>query len=97
LPQLLQFWGLLVMFVSHPSPGMPLQFWNPALQLKPHDPFVQNGVALAALHAWPQLPQLLTSVAEFTSQPSFVTTLQFLKGWMQLLIWQVPAVQAGIA
>ena len=75
-PQLLT---LVSRLVSQPSAEFWLQSACDALHVPPppvHAPFVQDW---PVLHAWPQAPQLLTSVSEFTSHPFSALPSQSMK------------------
>src|SRR5262249_41546073 len=56
-----------------------------------HTPAVQ---ACPSEHAWPQMPQLLTLVRRFVSQPLAGLPSQFPKPEAQKAIWHCPAVHA---
>ncbi len=76
-PHAPQFVRLVDVFASHPSAATPLQSANGARHVNPHVPPVQLTTAFAlAGHAFPQAPQWLVLVDEFTSQPSTGTPLQ---------------------
>ena len=67
LPQVPQF-DRVFSGASQPSAAMPLQFPQPASQLKPHIPAVQDGVEFGLAQALPQAPQLVVVVTD-VSQP----------------------------
>jgi hypothetical protein len=97
LPQPPQFCGLLVMLISQPSDGTPLQFAKPELQLDTvQEPLEQAGVPFGALQLLPQPPQLFTLVLVLISQPFAGLPSQFAKPELQLATAQLPATQAGV-
>jgi len=70
LPQAPQFAVLVERFTSQPLDGLPSQLPYGRLQVATaHAPPLQVGIALARLHAAPQLPQLATLVERLASQP----------------------------
>jgi hypothetical protein len=67
-----QFERLVFRFVSQPLPALPSQLPRPGLHVDtPHTPFTQFGVPPPLGQTFPQLPQLLMSVAVLVSQPLF--------------------------
>jgi hypothetical protein len=83
--------------VSQPSVGSLLQSSNPAL----HDPMPQVdalhvGVPLATKHTFPHPPQLSTSVAVSTSQPSVLLALQSASVPLHAESPHVPLTQFGV-
>ena len=57
-------------FASQPLVATPSQLPNPVLQVpSTHEPLEHAAPALAKEHALPQLPQLVTVVLVFVSQP----------------------------
>src|SRR5438093_438799 len=67
-PHAAQF-GIVPVFASQPSPTVPLQFANPALQLATvHCPPEQPAVPFVTVHWFPHEPQFETSLAKVVSQ-----------------------------
>jgi hypothetical protein len=65
--------GEVARLVSQPLPATPSQSPKPALQVKPHVPRAQVGVALGrAEHTVPHAPQLVRSVWRFTQRPAHI-------------------------
>jgi hypothetical protein len=101
VPQAPQLVTLFVVFTSHPLPATPSQLPQPALQeATPQAPAEQPRVPFGgATQTVPQLPQLLTSLPVFTSQPLAVWPSQFLYGALQEAMPQTldeqPAVPFG--
>jgi hypothetical protein len=70
MPQVPQWAGLLVVLVSHPFPGWPSQFPNPALHVNPQRPFEQVRCEFGGWgQMTPQFPQLLTLLDVLTHPP----------------------------
>jgi hypothetical protein len=62
-PHVLQLFTSFVVFTSQPSEAVLLQSANPVLhEATAQADEVHVAVALARLHTWPQVPQLLTSL-----------------------------------
>src|SRR4051812_39362325 len=59
----------------------------------PQAPALHDGVALAAAHGWLHPPQLLTSLARFTSQPLACTPSQSANPFWQTVKPQTLAAQ----
>src|SRR5947209_7738699 len=98
LPHAPQFATSVSRFTSQPSFAFLLQSANGAVHAPiPHVPMAQPGAPLAtAAHTLPQAPQLATSLAEFTSQPSALFMLQSLNAPVQALTPHTPAAQPGV-
>jgi hypothetical protein len=75
-PQRPQCEGLVPRLTSQPSVALALQSAKPEAQVMPQAPAAQVAVPLAALHALPQRPQLVTLVARAVSQPLEATPSQ---------------------
>jgi hypothetical protein len=93
--QLPQCVGSVSTLVSHPSPVLPLQLAQPAAHVSTHTPEVQAEVAWFVLHAVAQLPQWVTSLFRFDSQPLARVPSQFPKPPLQV-IPHTPAVQVAV-
>lgn len=72
-------------FTSQPLAALPSQLANPALQVMPQTPAVQNGVPLVLLHAVPQPPQWLVLFWVFVSQPFETLPSQLPKPALQVM------------
>jgi hypothetical protein len=75
-PQPPQLETLLVVAVSQPSLGLPLQSPYPAAQVPPHIPLVHVGEMWFVLHARPQPPQLVMLEEVSVSHPFAATPSQ---------------------
>jgi hypothetical protein len=97
-PQPPQFVTDVLVFTSQPFAVPPSQFPNPGLQLaNVHAPFEHAGVALANEHALPHVPQFVTDVFVFTSQPFVELPSQSAIGAMQLERMHTPPTQVALA
>lgn len=75
--QVAQLFTSMVVLISQPSAGEPLQFAKPALHAPiTHALDAQLAAALANEHAWPQLPQLVTLLVRIVSHPLAVLPSQ---------------------
>jgi hypothetical protein len=98
VPHAPQLFTLLCVFVSQPSPAMPLQFAKPALHIPTaHVPAAQTGAAFAVAHTVPHAPQLFTLLCVFVSQPFAAFPSQSAKPALHIPIVHVPAVHPGVA
>lgn len=71
---------------------------KPALQVAEHALIAQTALPLAtAGHAFPQAPQLATSLVVMTSQPLAAVLSQLPKPVLHMATPQIPAVQFGVA
>jgi len=77
-PHAPQLFTSVLVLVSQPSLGLPLQSLNPEAQEGTHAPPVHALVPCAFVHAVPHAPQLFTSVLVAVSQPSLGLLLQSL-------------------
>src|SRR5579871_3819960 len=85
-------------FASQPFRSFPSQLENPTLHMATtHLPAMQAACAFCRLQTLPHAPQLLTSVAMLTSQPSLRLWLQSAKPMLQPVSTHVPPLQATIA
>jgi hypothetical protein len=97
LPQAPQWPTVVLVLVSQPSAGLPLQLPKPGLQLATAQvPFTHAALPFAMEQAFPQAPQLLTSLPTLTSQPSATAPLQFTQPASQLAMLHVPLVHTGV-
>src|SRR5262249_13706378 len=84
-------------FVSHPSAYCPLQSAKPVLHVaSPHVDLAHAAVPMAAEHALPHEPQLVTLVVRSVSQPFVATPSQSPSPTEQVEIPQVPLTQLGV-
>ncbi len=91
LLQVPQLPALVAVLVSQPSTGPALQVRkDPEHAVEPQLPAEQAAVSAPVWgHALPQLPQLATSLAPLTSQPSLASPLQSRNSPWQLS-WHLP-------
>jgi hypothetical protein len=97
LPHMLQLFGSLRRFASHPLVMLPSQLSKPGLHVIEHAEPLQLGVPLFMLHAWPQPPQLPVEVVVFTSHPLPAMPSQSAYGGVQLPMAQVPFEHVAVA
>jgi hypothetical protein len=96
-PQAPQFASFDASSASQPVPGRPSQSLKPTLHMAiVHDPAVHALVALAAVHARPHIPQLVT-VLVAASQPLAALPSQLPKPMLQLAIAHEPVAHVGVA
>jgi hypothetical protein len=94
LPQLFES---VFRFASQPLAGLPSQSAKPFAHLATVQvPALHAAVAFARLHA-PHLPQLLTSVFRFASQPLDALPSQSAKPLAHVPTAHLPALQVGVA
>jgi hypothetical protein len=80
---------------SQPFASIPSQLLKPALhEVRRHPPIVHEPVPFANVHALPQRPQFIASVAVWTSQPSMRLLLQSLKPALQVMMHVLEAHEA---
>ena len=92
LPHALQLFASLVGSASQPLPGTPSQSSIPPRHAPtPQIPFTHAAVPLGGFaQTFPQAPQLFTSLATTTSQPSSALPLQLARPAAQPDRWQTP-------
>jgi hypothetical protein len=96
LPQAPQFARDVLRLTSHPFARLPSQLPNPAAHaVMPHCPATQLGVPPVAEQMFPQVPQLLTSVPVWVSQPLVISASQLLYPAAQVML-HVELEQAGV-
>ncbi len=95
MPQAPQLRTSVARLVSQPVAGLPEQFAKPALQVIRQMPLLHVAVPLTLPQAWPQAPQLRTSVATLVSQPVAGLPEQFAKPALQVMR-QMPLLHVAV-